>query len=203
MKQIETHTKTDKDHPIVKYLSTLKAMMSDNHKNEITSDWYYNSMYDLLLDAGMEMKNEPTIASVGAGIRLLESLHFEPEKKQCYYNSQLATISSRCGDEFDYCEGFAMNETLQIPIQHGWLRHKKTKIVVDLTWCREEIKTVPWPETKYFGIVIHSQDVKQGMLSGSSNCHIDGYWNGWTILKEKFLNNNTYNPQIRKPNARV
>lgn len=199
MKMIDTHGKPDKDNPIVKYLTHLNNLISDHAEAEASKDWYYKSKYDLLLDAGMEMKNEPTVSTAAAGLRLLKSLHFKPEKKQCYYNCQLAMLTSEYSHEFEYCEGFAMSMDLGIPLEHGWLIHKKTKLVVDPTWCQKEIDAVPWPNTKYFGVIIHQNDIKEGIASTeSSNCHVDGYWNGWMILKEKFLNNNQYHPKEKK-----
>ena len=51
--KLTSHTpKPDKDHPIVKFITDIKTTLGATNNN----DWYYKNMYDLLLDAGIEMK---------------------------------------------------------------------------------------------------------------------------------------------------
>ena len=193
--KLTSHTpKPDKDHPIVKFITDINTTLGSTNNN----NWYYKNMYDLLLDAGIEMKNDPNISSVSDGLKLVSNLYFKPKMKECYYNSQVALLNCDKLDQFEYCEGFAMSENVPIPIQHGWLRHKKTKNVIDLTWQSEDVKSVPRKGCKYFGIVINKRDVMEGIMTGKCSSHLDGFWNGWTILERKFNNDVSYNLKVEK-----
>jgi len=69
------------------------------------------------------------------------------EVRACFMNATHLVIADR---HLRYCEGFAMKETLALPLQHAWVLDGMDN-VIDTTWDYE-------PGTTYLGIVFsHKQ----------------------------------------------
>jgi hypothetical protein len=73
------------------------------------------------------------------GVRLMQ-------KKQCYGNSARSVMHYDVDPtEWFYCEGYAVSETLGLPLEHAWLANRKGE-VIDRTWRKET------GECAYYGI---------------------------------------------------
>jgi hypothetical protein len=70
---------------------------------------------------------------------------FKGEPKSCCQNCYQALYDF---PELSYCEGFAMNNNIGIPIIHAWLVNKNLE-VIDPTWTGEKFQNCT-----YFGVVL-------------------------------------------------
>ncbi|MBD2132587.1 hypothetical protein H6F47_09145 [Sphaerospermopsis sp. FACHB-1094] len=70
---------------------------------------------------------------------------FQGEPKSCCQNCYQALYDF---PELSYCEGFAMNNNLGIPIIHAWLVNKNLE-VIDPTWIGDRFQNCT-----YFGVVL-------------------------------------------------
>lgn len=106
--------------------------------------------------------------------------------KSCYYNCfQLLK------DDFDltYCEGYALDPNLVLPLIHAWLIDSDGK-VIDPTWHE--------PDTVYLGIpfntkwsieLLQSRNREDCLARVASRCFESNYRLGFSLLKEGLPNN--------------
>jgi len=92
--------------PIIEYLSSVKSLMG-NHNQKAYYSWQIKKLSPVSMvkwDSIPELKD-----------MLRSKFKFwKPKMKQCYANSQLATLIN---PEIKYVEGYALS---MIPIHHAW-----------------------------------------------------------------------------------
>jgi len=149
--------------------------------------YYYGSIEHLLSDAGKFFNPAPlTAGEKGYVNQCIDLLRFVPQKKQCYYNSQMMLLVD-ADDRLEYCEGYAVSI---MPLLHGWITINGK--VVDLTWTCDEGKYILGKfgrDRAYMGLTISREDViKMQVQKGAAQCHIDNWEDRFPLLKTKFKN---------------
>lgn len=171
------------------YLAAIRRM-----RGKGAEDFHYSGLEDLLLQEGNRMQTGPlTIDENQFMIDSFSSFMFNVEVKQCYANCQQALTSIRSTDKFivKYVEGYALKRDIGIPLQHAWLTVNDK--VMDITWNRETFGVSERSNTIYYGVEINRRDIMESALStGMWQCHLDNYWAGWQLYKNKFENNKPY-----------
>lgn len=133
------------------YLKQIRELVKGN-KNA-------KEFYSFIIEKGKEFKNSEIKDE-----RVLKWIKSrKPQKKNCYYNSQLLALAVK---GLKYFEGWAYTD-MGIPLEHSWLVDKKNK-VIDVTWEKG---------VKYFGLEIPLDFVRKDMVkTGCSNSLLNKYY---------------------------
>ncbi len=124
MRQADKNLKT--------YLEVNLEMMNQMNVG-IPEGYSYSSQYDFMLKHGKFYEpneldsNEKQIIK-----KALKRIGFKPQKKECFYNAQMLSLSDNTG-KIKYCEGFALKI---IPTNHAWIELNGK--VIDVTWADKE-----------------------------------------------------------------
>lgn len=145
--------------------SFLEKQVEFNAKIRPNLDWKYNGFEELILDCGIEMKYASLPKNISRGL-----------PKNCYYN-----CFEILKDNLDltYCEGYALDPNLALPLIHAWLIDRKGK-VIDPTWndCNAVYLGVPF-NTKWFINLLRSRNRDDCLAVFESN-----YLEDFSLLKE-------------------
>lgn len=131
----------------------------------------YNSIFDLLLKEGRVMNATPyTKAEEEQILKGFKYMAKGPEIKQCFYNSQTIALDGGLG----YAEGYVLNATLPVPIEHAWNILPSGK-VIDVTMRPYGEKTTCNPKklldrarnnqaNSYFGVQLPAEEIRKSWL---------------------------------------
>ena len=128
-------------------------------------DWKYGGFEELTLDCGIEMSFAPLPEDIDRGL-----------PKSCYYNSfQLLKEDL----DLTYCEGYALEPELPLPLIHAWLVNKDGR-VIDPTWndCDAVYLGIPF-DTKWFIELLRSRNREDCLAVFESN-HLEDF----SLLRE-------------------
>lgn len=172
--------KADKE--LKNYLTSFAKMME---KMNSSHGYYYKSLYHF---AVQEFKHyEPshlTIEEKSIVMRAVKNMGFEPQVKQCFYNSQVLVVNDD-KNIIKYVEGYATNI---IPTLHGWCEINGK--VIDLTWKndRKEYVFGDFPRNRaYAGVVFPSEYVGKSMYkTGFAGTLIEDYHRDFPVMKNKW-----------------
>lgn len=164
--------------------------------------YHYACMEELLLDAGQFYhSNALTKEEKNHVLECIEGLGFEPEQKQCYYNSQLLCLMDFT-NQIKYCEGFAYSGL--IPLLHAWISINDK--VVDVTWRKDYKKDGAFTlgefnsETAYMGLNVPKRTIRETLFEKEQSISfIDNYEDGWPLLKNKFIKPKNYEKNEKQP----
>ncbi len=144
------------------FLEKQTQLMRKIHPNP---DWKYGGFEELVLNCGIEMKYAPLPKNISRGL-----------PKSCYYN---CFELLRKNLDLIYCEGYALDPDLSLPLIHAWLVNKNGE-VIDPTWndCNAAYLGVPF-NTEWFISLLRSRNREDCLAVFESN-HLEGY----SLLKE-------------------
>lgn len=133
------------------YLEKIRELLKGNKNAE--------EFYSFIIEKGEVFKGSPIEnKKVLDWIKLMK-----PQKKNCYYNSQLLALAVK---GLKYYEGWAFTK-MGIPLEHSWCVDKKNK-VIDTTWS---------DGVEYFGVEISMDFVEKDMVkTGYSNSLLNKYF---------------------------
>lgn len=149
--------KTKADEVLYTGLDQVSKLMAQNSN---IKDWKYKGGYDLVLKEGcfFTPKDRPPNIS-------------KEKDRECFRNAALLALSN---EDYNYVEGFAVSEGLEvIPIHHAWCADKNNN-VVDPTWKTKG--------TSYIGIKFSSQFLEETVVKNKI----------WGLIPEMPMKN--YNP---------
>ena len=90
--------------------------------------------------------------------KAIQNHFYEPEIKQCYYNSMMMMKPTHEAPELEYWEGWA---TAVIPLNHAW--NVQDGKVVDTTWSLLEHQREGAEDLQYLGVKIPSSFIMELM----------------------------------------
>jgi len=123
----------------------------------------YKSDYALILDNGIVFEKQTKSPVKG-------------QASFCYQNCYEMLCDH---PDLHYCEGFAIHESLFLPLIHAWLINDK-KEVVDPTWLNRG-------ETAYFGLVFNKDFITKRLTQTQSFAIIESdYKRDYEMLKNGF-----------------
>ncbi len=170
---------------IFDFLQANHQLLS-NRKFKQSKGYYYSSLFDFLLqEGGLYKSKKLTRVELAIVNSALARLKIEPEKKQCYYNSQLLVLA----DSYlmlKFVEGFAFNGLL--PVAHAWCEVNEK--IIDITWTdNDKIRLGEFSErVSYFGVTIPREKILERILKTATACSlIDDKASGYPFLKNKLL----------------
>jgi hypothetical protein len=125
---------------------TLRQLLKDQvnltRKVKSYTDWKYNGFEELVLDCGTEMEATSLPKNMERG-----------KPKNCYFNcQQLLKLHSG----LTYCEGYALSNTIVIPLAHAWLISPEGK-AIDPTW--------ETPSSAYLGVAFSTKWIRAFLKS--------------------------------------
>lgn len=170
------------DKQLKEYLTSFANMMEKMKSNH---GFYYKSLYHFGVE---EFKHyEPkhlTIEEKSHVLKVIKSLSFEPQVKQCFYNSQHIAVFDDKG-LIKYVEGYAVNI---IPTLHGWCEINGK--LIDVTWKndRKEFVLGDFPRNRaYAGVVFPTDYVCKSMYkTGFAGTLIEDYHRDFPVMKNKW-----------------
>ena len=160
----------------------IKEMLENYARLEKKREGYhYAGIYDFILKEGNISKSSALTSSEQKMIKKrMRSTNCEFEKKQCFFNSAILTMSDSIG-KIKYVEGVVLFNDLPLLIHHAW--NEINGAVVDTTLK----KIGEYEGLVYMGVEIPNYYVKSEVIrSGYSKSMIDDYENQWPLLKNKF-----------------
>ncbi|BAZ47091.1 hypothetical protein NIES4102_41370 (plasmid) [Chondrocystis sp. NIES-4102] len=127
--------------------------------------WKYAGFEELVLDLGVEMSFSPLPEDIKLGFQ-----------KGCYYNSFRVLVDN---PDLIYCEGYALQSDLSLPLIHAWLVNEDGQII-DPTWnnCNTVYLGIPF-NTEWFIKLLRSRDREDCLAIFESN-----YLEKFSLLKE-------------------
>jgi hypothetical protein len=119
--------------------------------------------------------------------KALKRIGFHPQKKECFYNAQMLSLSDNTG-KIKYCEGFALKI---IPTNHAWIELNGK--VIDVTWTDKEdnvfLGTFP-DDMAYLGFNMDKPSIREKQFRTSMACSfLDDYMEDYKLLKNPFKGN--------------
>ena len=146
------------DIELKKYLEVTSNFI----KNSIRNDFKYSSVYDFLLVHGKnyQIKAFPEDLEDWKGV-----------KGYCWHNAGSMVLEV---NHLTYCEGYALAESLPIPLPHSWAIDPEEN-VVDPTWNNG---------ISYFGVPFDLDYVMFTMLERGYYASVIDFWEkGFQLLK--------------------
>lgn len=173
------------DQNIKTYLEQLVSMKERLGKFK-PPELHYLGNEELLLREGKFFKSAGLTEDEKDIIKkALESLSFEPQMKECFYNSQMLAIYDTSG-QIKYHEGFCFSGIL--PMLHGF--NSINGKVIDITWTGKNGKPIFGKFLKdrsYHGITIPTKDVsKMQQRTEMAQSHLDNWTERHPLLRRKF-----------------
>jgi hypothetical protein len=157
----------------MKTIDRLKSFLNQQsqrmRKIRPNLDWKYGGFEELILDCGIEMNFTPLPENIERGL-----------PKNCYYNC-FELLKNNFA--LTYCEGYALDPELPLPLIHAWLVDNDGK-VIDPTWddCNAAYLGIPF-DTKWFISLLRSRRREDCLAVIESN-----YLEGFSLLKEGLPN---------------
>jgi hypothetical protein len=146
-------------------LAILKEQADLIDKFHTRSDFQYKSTQRLVLDYG-----KPFVTQVKSP--------FKGERKACFKNCYKALWDY---PQLSYCEGFAIDDDLNLAISHAWLVNDSLE-VIDPTWIGKRFKG-----STYFGVIFNRQFVMEMAEKTRSYGILDSdYMNEHQLKREGF-----------------
>ncbi|HZQ47943.1 MAG TPA: hypothetical protein VFC07_13075 [Verrucomicrobiae bacterium] len=149
----------DENTPLEQYIKSV-AWMIDKTGNKKLPGRLFTSIEGLLTEQGRAFPFAPFPA---------ELKHFFGKMGRCYENATRLALS---GMELIYCEGYALNQGLPIPLMHGFCITPEGA-VVDPTWK---------DGTEYFGVAISKTFLFQTMNQREMYGVLDDWENNYPVL---------------------
>lgn len=153
----------------MKTIDRLKSFLEQQtqlmRKIQSNPDWKYRGFEELILDCGIEMKYSPLPKNIDPGL-----------PKSCYYN---CFEILRKNLDLIYCEGYALNEELPLPLAHAWLVNNHGE-VIDPTWNESSTVYLGIPfDTKWFISLLRSRNSEDCLAVFEGN-----YLEQYSLLKQ-------------------
>lgn len=172
--------KADKE--LNQYLTSFAKMMDKMKSNH---GYYYKSLYHFGVEEFKYYKSEHlTIEEKSYVMKAVKGLGFEPQVKQCFYNSQLLMTHDYDG-RIKYVEGYAVNI---IPTLHGWCEINGK--LIDVTWKndRKEYVFGDFPRNRaYAGVIFPPKYVTRSLYKlGFAGTLIEDYHRDFPVMKNKW-----------------
>lgn len=166
---------------ILDYIRVINSLPAGTKKPD---GYYYNSMYDFLIQHGKMYKSTPlTREEIIIVENALSNMTEPPQKKFCFHNSQLLSMSDHTGT-IKYVEGFAFSV---IPVHHGWCEINGK--VIDITWGNQRIfGTIP-ESSAYFGVLFNDTRsfVRKIIKYQETHSLLDDYRDDFQLYKMPFV----------------
>jgi hypothetical protein len=179
------------------YLEGFAKMMDRSSALSKNNGYHYRSLYHFAVE---EFKyyapKHLNIEEKSHVMRVIKTMGFEPQLKQCFYNSEMLAINDHKG-LIKYVEGYAVNI---IPTLHGWCEINGK--VIDVTWKneRKEIVLGHFPQNRsYAGVTFPTDYIAATILkTGFAGTLIEDYQQDFPVMKNKWDGGNGVMSLIKK-----
>jgi hypothetical protein len=133
----------------------------------------------LNVNCGFKYKTTASlILANGIGFEKQIKSPFQGQPKSCFDNCYQALWKY---SQLNYCEGFAINSNVLIPVSHAWLVNNHGE-VIDPTWTEDN-----YQQNIYFGVVLNKIFVREMVKKNKIYGIVDSdYMNRHQLLKEGF-----------------